>query len=171
MVGVTEGTTAPSRDRVGQKRRRVTTLSVCCMTSGRRPALLAGVLASLRSVADEIVVAVEATRAADVHSAVAGVADRVIAFPQTFPADRPIAWLFRSCSGTWIFNVDDDEIPSPALVAALPELVRRTGVRLEMDAREAIAVCPECAGRARSAFWIICSLLVGAAEDAISHHH
>lgn len=128
MVGVTEGTTAPSRDRVGQKRRRVTTLSVCCMTSGRRPALLAGILASLRSVADEIVVAVEATRAADVHSAVAGVADRVIAFPQTFPADRPIAWLFRSCSGTWIFNVDDDEIPSPALVAALPELVRREDI-------------------------------------------
>ena len=52
----------------------------------------------------------------------------MIAFPPAVPADRPIAWLFRSCSGRWIFNVDDDEIPSPGLVAALPGLVRRNDI-------------------------------------------
>jgi len=126
MRGVIEGTSVSARKRAGG--RRATTLSICCMTSGRRPALLAGVLASLRGVADEIVVAVEATTAERVYNAVAGVADRVLAFPQTSPADRPIAWLFGACKGTWIFNVDDDEVPSPSLVAALPELVERKDI-------------------------------------------
>ena len=103
-------------------------LSVCCMTSGRRPALLAGVLEPLRRVADEIVVAAEAPRARAVHEAVSGLADSVLSFPATSPADRPIAWLFRSCAGRWIFNVDDDEGPSPRLVAALPALLERRDV-------------------------------------------
>lgn len=98
------------------------------MTSGRRPELLAGILASLRPAADEIVVAVEAGQAAGVRDAVAGIADTVLSFPPTAPADRPIAWLFRSCSCPWIFNIDDDEVPSPALVAALPALVRRNDI-------------------------------------------
>jgi hypothetical protein len=110
------------------KRRTRTTLSTCCMTSGRRPELLAGILASLRGVVDEVVVAVEAPRAADVHAAVADIADAVLVFPQTSPPDRPIAWLFGSCSGTWVFNIDDDEVPSPALLAALPELVHREDI-------------------------------------------
>ena len=104
------------------------TLSVCCLTGGRRPALLAGILAMLRDSAEEIVVGVEEPRAEVVHEAVAGVADVVKSFPPCRPADRPIAWLFGSCSGTWIFNVDDDEVPSPSLVEALPETVRRTDI-------------------------------------------
>ena len=40
-------------------------------------------------------------------------------------SDRPIAWLFQSCRGKWIFNNDDDEVPSPRLIALLPSLVRR----------------------------------------------
>ena len=40
-------------------------------------------------------------------------------------SDRPIAWLFQSCRGKWIFNIDDDEVPSPRLIALLPSLVRR----------------------------------------------
>ena len=98
------------------------------MTSGRRPELLAGILASLRGIADEVVVAVEEPRAEDVHAAVADMADAVLVFPQTSPADRPIAWLFGSCSGTWIFNIDDDEVPSPRLLAALPEVVGREDI-------------------------------------------
>ncbi|HUQ23013.1 MAG TPA: hypothetical protein VM049_08355 [Gaiellaceae bacterium] len=98
------------------------------MTSGRRPRLLAGILALLRGVADEIVVAVEAPRADDVHAAIGDLADVVLVFPPTSPADRPIPWLFESCSGTWIFNIDDDEVPSPALVAALPEIVSREDI-------------------------------------------
>ena len=98
------------------------------MTSGRRPELLAGILASLRGIADEVVVAVEEPRGRNVHAAVADMADAVLVFPQTSPADRPIAWLFGSCSGTWIFNIDDDEVPSPRLLAALPEVVGREDI-------------------------------------------
>ena len=103
-------------------------LSVCCMTSGRQPDLLGGVLAPFRQVADEIVVAVAAERLEAVRPAVAGVADRLLAFPAAAPADRPIAWLFRACAGRWIFNVDDDEVPSPALVDRLQELIQREDV-------------------------------------------
>ena len=79
-------------------RRRRATLSVCCMTSGGRPALLAAVLASLRAVADEIVVGVEAPHAEEVRAAVADTADAVLGFPRTAPADRPLAWLVGPCA-------------------------------------------------------------------------
>jgi hypothetical protein len=111
----------------GQPRPR-SKLSVCCLTGGRRPALLAGILALLRDSADEIVVGVEEARAEAVYEAVAGIADVVESFPPSRPADKAIAWLFGACSGTWIFNIDDDEVPSPRLVAALPEIVRRTDI-------------------------------------------
>ena len=118
----------PARGDAPAKRPPTTKLSACCMTSGRRPELLAGILASLRAVVDEVVVAVEGDRAEDVHAAVADIADAVLVFPRTSPADRPIAWLFQSCSGTWLFNIDDDEVPSPALLAALPEIVQRKDI-------------------------------------------
>ena len=113
------------------------------MTSGRRPELLAGILASLRGVVDEVVVAVESPHADDVHAAVADLADSVLVFPPTSPADRPIAWLFGSCSGTWIFNIDDDEVPSPALLAALPEIVQRDDITHAWVARRWLYPTPE----------------------------
>jgi hypothetical protein len=103
-------------------------LSVSCMTSGRRPDLLAGVLAPFRAVADEVVVAVASERLEAVRGPLAGVADRLLAYPATAPADRPIAWLFGACRSRWILNVDDDEVPSPALVARLPALLGREDV-------------------------------------------
>ena len=100
-------------------------LSVCCMTSGRAPGRVASILSLLVDVADEIVVAVEEARALETYAAVAGVADRVLTFPAAVPSDRPIAWLFESCRGRWIFNIDDDEVPSPRLISLLPRLTRR----------------------------------------------
>lgn len=118
-------------------------LSVCCMTSGRRPKLLAGILTLLRDVADEIVVAIEEPRAELVHAAVSGVADRLLTFPPLRPADRPIAWLFRSCNGRWIFNIDDDEVPSPELIAELPRLVRRNDITHASVARRWLYPTPD----------------------------
>ena len=115
-----DGTLGPRNERAR--------LSVCCMTSGRRPDLVAGVLSPFRAVADEIVVAVVSDRLEAVRVPLAGVADRLLAYPATAPADRPIAWLFGACRSRWILNVDDDEVPSPALVARLPELLRREDV-------------------------------------------
>jgi hypothetical protein len=101
---------------------------VCCLSSGRAPDRLAAILALFAPIADEVVVAVEEPRALDAHAALAGVADLVLSFPPTHPSDRPIPWLFGSCSGRWIFNVDDDEVPSPQLLAMLPAVVARDDI-------------------------------------------
>jgi hypothetical protein len=103
-------------------------LSVCCLTGGRDPERLAAILALFARIADEIVVAVEEPRALDTHAAVAGVADAVLSFPPTNPSDRPIPWLFGSCRGRWIFNVDDDEVPSPRLLEMLPAVTAREDI-------------------------------------------
>jgi hypothetical protein len=85
-------------------------------------------LSLLDGVADEIVVAVDESRAIEAFDALAPVADTVLTFAATQPPDRPIAWLFGGCRGTWIFNIDDDEVPSSGLIAALPQLVCREDV-------------------------------------------
>ena len=103
-------------------------LSVCCMSGGHNPARLASILSLFGSVADEIVVAVEESRALATHEAVGQVADRVLSFPPTESPDQPIPWLFGQCSGKWIFNIDDDEVPSPALIEMLPEMVARRDI-------------------------------------------
>ena len=103
-------------------------LSVCCMSSGRNPDRLAAIMALFDAVADEIVVAVEEPRALETHAAVGHVVDRVLSFPPTQPSDRPIAWLFGSCTGDWILNVDDDEVPSPLLLETLPSVVARDDI-------------------------------------------
>lgn len=119
------------------------TLSVCCLTGGHRPALLAGMLAMLRGSVEEIVIAVEEPRAEAVYEATLGIADVVNSFPPCTPADRPIAWLFGSCSSTWIFNVDDDEVPSPRLVATLPEVIQRTDITHGWVARRWLYPSPQ----------------------------
>lgn len=103
-------------------------LSVCCMTSGEEPSRLGAMLSLLRDLADEIVVAVDDVRADETAAAVDGVADSLHAFPRLDPPDRPIPWLFGLCSGDWILNVDDDEVPSRRLLGELPGLLRRDDV-------------------------------------------
>ena len=98
------------------------------MSGGHNPARLASILAQFGGVADEIVVAVEEPRAIATHVAVSHVADRVLSFPPTAPSDRPISWLFGACSGTWILNIDDDEVPSPRLIELLPEILARRDI-------------------------------------------
>jgi hypothetical protein len=88
---------------------------------------LAAILRLLRPVADEIVVALDDS-ARERASALAGVADRILLFSHAEPSDRPIAWLCRECRSDWVFNIDDDEIPSARLVRALPVLLGRSDV-------------------------------------------
>ena len=101
----------------------MTSLSVNCMTRG--PAdRVAALLALFRPAADEIVVAVDDRAGAEVEGAFAGVADRILRYPYTEPVDRPLAWIHAQCEGEWVLTVDDDEIPSRALLDALPKLIR-----------------------------------------------
>jgi hypothetical protein len=96
-------------------------LSVFCRSAaaGPRPAAL---LATLRGVADEIVVAVDSRADPESHRDLLRVADRVVTYEFAEPYDRPLPWLFEQCRGDWALSIDDDEIPSLELIEALPEL-------------------------------------------------
>jgi hypothetical protein len=96
--------------------------------TGGPAARVAAVLSLVREVADEIVVALDDRAGEDVRDAMAAVADQILLYPYAEPVDRPVPWLHTQCRGDWVLNLDDDEIPAPDLVAALPDLVRAEDV-------------------------------------------
>jgi hypothetical protein len=108
-------------------RLRAVGVSVCLMTRGPG-GRVAAMLELLRPAADEIFVAVDERAEPVVAATLAAVADRLVFYPYAEPVDRPLPWLHEQCSQEWVLTVDDDEIPSAALVAALPTLVRATDV-------------------------------------------
>ncbi len=93
-------------------------LSVCCL-SGGRPERLAALLSLLRPVADELVVAVDDRVDPDLLGPVRGLADILIVYPYADPVERAVAWIHSLCHGDWVFRIDDDEVPSLALLDAL----------------------------------------------------
>jgi hypothetical protein len=105
----------------------VPSLSVCCMTA-EPPAQVAAMLAGLRPVADEIVVAADSSVEPRLLAAYDGVADRVVRFEFRPPVDRPRAWLAAQCTSDWLLSIDGDEVPSAALVESLPALLAATDV-------------------------------------------
>jgi hypothetical protein len=91
------------------------------MTAGPGPRV-AALLGVLRPVADEILVALDDRADPSVRRDLATVADRIVLYPFAEPVDRPLPWLFDQCRCDWALALDDDEIPSAALIAALPAL-------------------------------------------------
>src|SRR5438128_239428 len=106
---------------VGRTRGPRAPLSVALMTAGPGPRV-AALLASLRDVAEEILVAVDDRADASVCADLAGVADRLAVYPYAEPVDRPLPWLCSQCRSEWTLVIDDDELPSLALIEALPSL-------------------------------------------------
>jgi len=100
---------------------------VNCMTRG--PAgRVAAMLALFRGVSDEIVLAVDDRAGEEVEAALASVADRLLRYPYEEPVDRPLAWIHAQCTGDWVLTIDDDEVPSRALLDALPALAEARDV-------------------------------------------
>ncbi|HEY8547206.1 MAG TPA: hypothetical protein VIL36_19230 [Acidimicrobiales bacterium] len=93
------------------------------------PARVAAVLAPLRAVADEVVVAVDDRVDPATLGPVEALADTVLRFTFAPPVDRPRAWLAAQCTGEWLLSIDGDEVASAALVDALPELVAARDVQ------------------------------------------
>jgi hypothetical protein len=95
-------------------------LSVLCPTNEPGSRVCAG-LQPLRAIADEIVVAVEASSDPSQVARYAEVADRVLRIePGGMQSSLP--WLHAQCNGDWILALNGDEVCGPDLVAALPEL-------------------------------------------------
>jgi hypothetical protein len=103
------------------------TLSVCCLTRGPT-ARVAAQLALLRDVAAEIVVGLDTSVPADLAGPLAKIADVLVHYPYADPVDRPVGWIHSLCTGDWILWVDDDEIPSAALVRTAREIPREATV-------------------------------------------
>jgi hypothetical protein len=78
-------------------------LSVCCVT--RDPgARVAAALLPLRKIADEIVVAVDATLDPEHLGAYESVADVLVRFEFGPPIESSFEWLKNLCSGEWVFR-------------------------------------------------------------------
>ena len=92
-------------------------LSVTCL-SGDLPRL-AALLRILRPVADEIVVAIDDRADPRLLGAATEHADRAFLVPYADPVERTLQWLHEQTSGDWVLRIDDDEVPSRALLAAL----------------------------------------------------
>lgn len=112
---------APVPAEVEARESRVS-LSVAVMTAGPG-ARVTATLELLRPLAQEIIVAVDDRTPHDVSADVATIADRVVSYPFLDPVDRPLPWLFSECRSEWMLTLDDDEVPSVALLEALPGLL------------------------------------------------
>jgi hypothetical protein len=92
------------------------------MTASRDEATVRAILDLLRPVVDEIVLGVDAREADRILGTCGDLADRAYVYEFEGTVERYIAWLHHRCSGDWILRLDDDELPSAALMEALPEL-------------------------------------------------
>lgn len=102
-------------------------LSVLVPTQDPAPRI-AALLAPLREVADEFVIAVDHRVDPDRLGAYEQIADRLLRFEHT-GHDLAPGWLHRRCSSEWVLTIAGDEVPSAALVAALPELCADPAIR------------------------------------------
>lgn len=98
------------------------TLSFCITTKGP-PARVRALLSLLRPHVDEIVLAVDRRRGGETLDACADLAERRLTFELEGTASRLIGWILAQCDGDWILRLDDDEVPSAALLATLRELI------------------------------------------------
>jgi hypothetical protein len=76
-----------------------------------------------RGFADEVVVAVDATSGDHTESICHEWADKVFRMESPGYVERVLAWLNEQCTGDWILRLDDDELPSEALMELLPSLM------------------------------------------------
>src|SRR5688572_24748601 len=97
-------------------------LSFCITTRG--PADRARALLELvRPHVDEIVLAVDRNGGEETLAACADLADRRLVYELERSPVWLVGWILHQCRGDWILRLDDDEVPSAALLDALPDLI------------------------------------------------
>lgn len=102
-------------------------LSLCCLAGAPGPRVRA-LIEPFREVADEIVIAADMRVDDQSLAEYALVADQLFRI-EVIHSERHFAWLHAQCRGEWIFRIDADEVASPGLVSALPELMARREIR------------------------------------------
>ena len=98
------------------------------LATGEPGALGASILGELRPVVSEIVVAVDSRLGEEDLAWYASVADRVLRYEFNWDAQY-WPWLAAQASGEWLLRIDGDEVPSAALIDALPELTSDRRIR------------------------------------------
>ena len=101
-------------------------LSVCCLTAN--PSRAAAVLAGIRDIADEVVVAVDVSGGEQELTPLTAIADRLFRIELDLFPEQAMSWLHEQCSGDWILRLDDDEVPTAGLLERLGELTRARDV-------------------------------------------
>ncbi len=101
-------------------------LSICCLTAN--PSRAGAVLAGLRQVAEEIVVAADVSGREQDLTALDAVADRVFQIDLDAYPEQVMTWLHEQCSADWILRIDDDEVLDASLLEQLPELTQARDV-------------------------------------------
>jgi hypothetical protein len=76
-----------------------------------------------RSLADEVVVAVDASSEDSTERICREYADKVFRVESPGYVERILPWLNEQCTGDWILRLDDDELPSVGLIEILPDLM------------------------------------------------
>jgi polysaccharide pyruvyl transferase WcaK-like protein len=87
-------------------------------TNGPTPLVAAG-LRHVRSVAHEIVVAVDDRVPVDQLGPLQAVADRVIRAEFVYPLEANLHWLHQQATGDWVLRLDGDDLVSEALLRRL----------------------------------------------------
>ena len=93
------------------------------VTSGGSAARLRALLELVRPHVDEIVLAVDRNGDPVALEACADLADRRLSYELDGPPSTLIGWIRSLCTADWILQLDDDEVPSAALLEALPGLM------------------------------------------------
>jgi hypothetical protein len=101
-------------------------LSICCVTAN--PSRAAAVLAGLRQIADEIVVAVDVSGGERDLTPLGAIADSLFEVEIDTFLESAMAWLHAQCSAEWILRIDDDEVVDAGLLEQLPELTQARDV-------------------------------------------
>jgi hypothetical protein len=111
------------------------TLSFCITTRG--PAARARALLELvRPHVDEVVLAVDRNGGEETLEACADLADRRLVYELERSPVWLVGWILHQCRGDWILRLDDDEVPSAALLEALPDLTAdRYPTVIQLDRR------------------------------------
>lgn len=97
-------------------------ISFCCL-SGGPPARTAELVALVRPAVDEVVVALDERLDPTALGRLPELCDELVRYPFAEPVERAFAWLHGLCRGDWVLRLDDDEVPSAALLERLQKVV------------------------------------------------